>query len=56
MKIKSLGKYFRILEHYYELQQNLFLGFYPRGTGHVSSNLLLSAGILSQYKTYHVSF
>ena len=27
--------------------------FYPRETRHVWSNLLLSAGILAQYKTFH---
>ena len=39
--------------NHYELQQNSTPTFYPRGTGHVLSNLLLSAGILAQYKTHH---
>ena len=30
--------------------------FPPKGSGHVLSNFLLSAGILAQYKTFHVSF
>ena len=30
--------------------------FPPKGSGHVISNFLLSAGILAQYKTFHVSF
>ena len=30
--------------------------FPPKGLGHVVSNFLLSAGILAQYKTFHVSF
>ena len=30
--------------------------FPPKGSGHFVSNFLLSAGILAQYKTFHVSF
>ena len=30
--------------------------FPPKGSGNVLSNFLLSAGILAQYKTFHVSF
>ena len=30
--------------------------FPPKGSGHFVSNFLLSAGILAQYKTIHVSF
>ena len=30
--------------------------FPPKGSGHVISNFLLSAGILAQYKTFRVSF
>ena len=30
--------------------------FPPKGSGHFISNFLLSAGILAQYKTFHVSF
>ena len=29
--------------------------FPPKGSGHVLYNFLLSAGILAQYKTFHVS-
>ena len=30
--------------------------FPPKGSRHFVSNFLLSAGILAQYKTFHVSF
>ena len=39
---------------HYELQQNPTPSFLPKETKHVWFNLLLSAGILAQYKTYHV--
>ena len=49
-------KFWTIMEIHFRLGQISTPTFYPRETRHVSSNLLLSAGILAQYKTFHVSF
>ena len=42
-----------IKKRHFRLGQISTPTFYPRETRHGSSNLLLSAGILAQYKTLH---